>query len=63
MIFCAFLRIVAPEKIKWKDLQSFHSQAFVEFLRNHGNSESDELSPSQLEEADMFGLSELNKDL
>ncbi len=54
----ASCRIIAPQKIEWKDLQTFHSQAFIDFIRTYGNIDADELSPAQLEEADMYGLSE-----
>ena len=51
--------VVEPNKAKWSDLSTFHSDAYLQFVRDHGNKELEDLSEDELDEAEMLGLCEL----
>ena len=53
MIFC---RIVKPSKATDDDIIAFHSSGYLDFLKSHKGHEWDDLSPEDMEEAEVWGL-------
>lgn len=52
-------RVVEPKKAKWSDLSTFHSDSYLQFIRNYGNNELEDLSRDASEEAELYGVGEL----